>query len=313
MVDFEAICTQLEIPFWTSGKNNAPGCLTIHCPCCPPNDPDPSRHGNLDPETGGYSCWRCKGSHPAVVIARAGRISVQAAQDLIRKNTTGDVNVQRKNFEYAQEIKLPGSQRPEEIHTKYLNSRGFDVDELIFYYGIRFTGMMERWNGTDWGFRIIIPVFDEKNELVSFQGRAIFKQQEPRYLFPPKERQIQDCKTLLYGANLCGGEKSVVVVEGVMDAWKGGRGVVCTFGTSVTNEQIYALSKYRRVLLAFDNEPAAKEHARDLARQLSAIGTEVYIVDTNFGLNEDGSVRDIGDLPTSEARKFVEDLKRKFL
>ena len=313
MVDFEAICKQLDIPFWKDGKNNVEGCLTIHCPCCPPNDPDPSRHGNLDPATGKYSCWRCKGSHPAVVLARAGRVSVQAASDLIRKYTTGVVAVprQKEAVKMADSITLPGSQTPQEIHTKYLEGRGFDVAELEFYHNIRYTGMMERWNGVDWGFRVIIPVFDRKHNLVSFQGRALFKQQDPRYLFPPKERQIQDCKTLLYGAELCSLNKSLVVVEGVMDAWKLGAGAVCTFGSSVTNAQVYEMSRWRRVFLAFDNEPTAQQHARDIAKQLSAMGVEAYLVNTDFGLNPDGGVRDIGDLPMDEARAFMREILGK--
>lgn len=305
MVDYEAILTQLGIPFWTSGKNNVEGCLTIHCPCCPEDDPDPSRHGNLNPETGKYSCWRCKGSHPSVVLARAGSISVQAAADLIRKNSTGEISVgQVEQTLFAESIKLPGSPRPSELHSKYLESRGFDVDELCFYHGIQFTGMMEKWEGVDWGYRVIIPVFDMKNKLVSFQGRGIFPNQDPRYLFPPKEKQVRDCKTLLYGAELCKAKNSLLVVEGVMDAWKLGPGAVCTFGSSVTKEQILEMSKWKKVFLAFDNEPAAKEHARDVAKELSAMGCEAYLVNTDFGLNEDGSVRDIGDLPVDEARAF---------
>lgn len=304
MVDFEAICKQLDIPYWTSGKNNAPGCITIHCPCCPPDNPDPSRHGNLNPEDGSYACWRCKGSHPAVVIARAGRCSVQAASDLIRKYTTGVVKPKREVVQMASSITLPGSHTPQEMHTKYLEGRGFNVEELEFYHGIRYTGMMEKWNGVDWGWRVIIPVFDRRNNLVSFQGRALFKQQDPRYLFPPKERQIRDCKTLLYGAELCGNNKDLLVVEGVMDAWKLGAGAVCTFGSSVTDAQVLEMANWRRVFIAFDNEPAAIEHARDVAKQLSSLGVEAYIVNTDFGLNPDGTARDIGDLPMDDARAF---------
>lgn len=311
MVDYEAILNQLNIPYWTGGKNNVEGCLTIHCPCCPDDDPDPSRHGNLNPETGSYSCWRCKGSHPAVVIARAGRISVTAASNLIRKYTTGIAVSKKLEVQMAESISLPGSPTPQDIHRKYLEGRGFDVDELCFYHGIRFTGMMEKWNGVDWGFRVIIPVYDRKNNLVSFQGRALFKQQEPRYLFPPKERQVRDCKTLLYGAEICKPNEPVIVVEGVMDAWKLGPGAVCTFGSSVTGEQVYELARYRKVYLAFDNEPAAKEHSLEVAKQLSSLGTEAFIVNTDFGKNEDGSVKDVGDLSLFDARRFKEEVLGK--
>ena len=310
MVDYESICKQLDIPYWTSGKNNVEGCLTIHCPCCPDNDPDPSRHGNLNPADGSYSCWRCKGSHPSVVIARAAHISVQAASDLIRKYTTGVASVKREEVKMANSITLPGSYTPLDIHRNYLEGRGFDVGELKFYHGIKFTGMMEKWEGMNWQFRVIIPVFDRRNNLVSFQGRDVTGKQD-RYLFPPKEKQVKDCKTLLYGAELCGKKDSLLVVEGVMDAWKLGAGAVCTFGSSVTQEQVLEMSHWRRVFLAFDNEPAAVQHARDVAKQLSSLGTEAFLVNTDFGLDSQGNVRDVGDLSLVDARCFKEEVLGK--
>lgn len=308
MVDYEAICKQLDILYWTSGKNNVEGCLTIHCPCCPEDDPDPSRHGNLNPADGSYSCWRCKGSHPSVVIARAAHISVQAASNLIRKYTTGVVAAKREEVKMANSITLPGSHTPLDIHRNYLEGRGFDVDELQFYHGIKFTGMMEKWEGMNWQFRVIIPVYDRRNSLVSFQGRDVTGKQD-RYLFPPKEKQVRDCKTLLYGAELCGKKDALLVVEGVMDAWKLGAGAVCTFGSSVTQEQVLEMSHWRKVFLAFDNEPAAVQHARDVAKQLSSLGTEAFLVNTDFGLDSEGNVRDVGDLSVAEARDF----KKSFL
>lgn len=313
MVDYEAICRQLDIPYWTSGKNNIEGCITIKCPCCPDDDPDPSRHGNFDPATGKYSCWRCKGSHPSVVIARAGHVSNQAASDLIRKYTTGSVTVSKEDTVQAESIRLPGGHSPLELHSRYLEGRGFDVSELQFYHGIRFTGMMERWEGVDWGLRVIIPVFDRRNRLVSFQGRDCTGKSAFRYLFPPKDKQVQDCKTLLYGAELCAGQDRILVCEGVMDAWKLGRGAVCTFGTSVTQRQILEMSRWRKVYIAFDNEPVATSHAVDIAKELSSLGTEAYVVNTDFGLNEDGSVRDAGDLSLDDARHFKESVLGKLL
>lgn len=304
MVDYEAICRQLDIPYWTSGKNNVEGCITIKCPCCPEDDPDPSRHGNLDPATGKYSCWRCKGSHPSVVIARAGHVSVQAASDLIRKYTTGIVQVKHEYVEQATSIRLPGSVTPLDLHTRYLTGRGFDVDELMFYHAIRFTGMMEKWEGKDWGLRAIIPVYDRMNRLVSFQGRDCTGKSPYRYMFPKKEQQIQDCKTLLYGAELCGGTDKLLVVEGVMDAWKAGRGVVATFGSGVSKEQILEMAHWKKVYLAFDNESAAKEEATGIAKELSALGTDAFLVNTDFGMNPDGTARDIGDLSLDDARHF---------
>ena len=87
----------------------------------------------------------------------------------------------------------------------------------------------------------------------------------------------------------------VVVVEGVLDQWKLGRGSVATFGTSLTIHQIRLLGGYRRVLFCFDSEDTAQAKAARWAREVAALGVSVEVVDLELG------ARDCGDLSDSEA------------
>lgn len=299
MIDYEKILEQLDIQYWTSGKNNIAGCFTIKCPCCD----DHSRHGNFDPETGSYSCWRCKGAHPTSVLALASGRPRQIVEKLVKQYSKGDVKSVVKK-EYASEIKIPGGLHPLPIQTKYLKDRGLDPDTLEFQYGIRYGRPGERANGIDVSFRIIIPVYDEFGTPIAWQARDTTGRSEFRYVFPRSSECLAESKNTLYGAHLCRDRKRIVVVEGVFDAWKLGNGVVCTFGTSVTEQQVRMMANWEEVVIAFDAEPEAQKHAREIAMKLAPCGVKVFIADTDLGKNDDGTARDIGDATPDEIKEL---------
>jgi DNA primase len=110
----------------------------------------------------------------------------------------------------------------------YLNARGIDTCTAAefgvgFYAG---PGLFHR--------RLVIPIRDERGELVGYCGRAL-DGSEPRYLFPsrfPKSEMLFN----LHRA-VAVGEPSVVVVEGFFDCLKvhqaGIRSVVALMGTAL--------------------------------------------------------------------------------
>lgn len=298
-INLEKVFENLDIQYWTSGKNNISGCLTFRCPLCD----DHSRHGNADPQTGSYKCWRCKGSSLPYVLSRASGRQIKEVERLIRDYTTGELKVVKKK-EYATELAIPGGHNPLPIQTKYLTSRGLDPATLEFNYNIKYGRPGERANGIDVSFRIIIPVLDQWGTPIAWQARDTTGRSEFRYVFPRSSDCLDDSKKHIYGAHLCRDRKRIVVVEGVFDCWKVGPGCVCTFGTSVTEEQIAELAQWEEVVLAFDNEPKAQQHAHEIALKLAPTGTEVYMADTNLGLNPDGTARDLGDATPEEIDEF---------
>ena len=306
MIDYQKILEELDIQYWTSGKNNVSGCYTIKCPCCD----DHSRHGNLDPETGKYSCWRCNGAHPLRVLTLASGKPYTFVEKVFKNYSKGEVKVDRKK-EYASELKIPGGLHPLPIQTNYLEKRGLDPATLEFNYGIRYGRMGERCNNIDVSFRIIIPIMDEYGTPISWQARDVTGKSEFRYVFPRSSDTLDDAKKHLYGAHLCRKRRRIAVVEGVFDAWKLGTGAVCTFGTSVTDDQIRLLANWEEIVLCFDYEPEAQQHARDIATKLSPLGNDIYIADTNLGLNPDGTARDLGDATSEEIEQFRETIGLK--
>lgn len=306
MTDWKRLLDDLNVPNWTEGKNCSPGRINIQCPFCS----DKSNHGSFSLSKGNYQCWRCEGGHPVKALALAARIPADSARDLIRKYSNG-VNTytptQRKSASGVTSITLPGSPIGEP-HRKYLRGRGFDPEELEFYHGILGTDMVGDWQGIDFRYRIIIPVYDCFRNLCTFQGRDYTGKQELRYKCCPVEKAVVHHKHLLYGAELAQNRDRIVVVEGVFDQWRMGPGAVATFGTSLTREQVSLLTQWPEVIFLFDPEPEAQQHARDYARDIAACGCSVEVCAAEFGLDDKGNPRDPGDLTPDEAKDIMKEL-----
>lgn len=305
--DWVRLLTDLHVPCWTQGKNCVPGGVSIRC-CCP-GCGDHSNHGHFDIRTGRYSCWKCKGAPSGQALAWAAGIPVKTAQDLIRQYSDGKTTEIRKGPKTGgvDSIRLPGSRTCPPAHRRYLEGRGFDPVDLEFHHGIQYT-LMDRWEGIDTSYRVIIPVYDLDGSVVAWQGRAISKEQELRYIFPPVEKCVKHYKHTLYGAEACRNLRRVVVCEGVFDQWRLGPGSVATFGTSLTREQVNLLANWEEVVFLFDPEETAQAHAREYARDLAALGRRVEVCAAEFGTDRNGEPRDPGDLTREEAREVMEDL-----
>lgn len=307
MIDWKQLLDDLGVPCYTSGKNVAPGYINIKCPFCD----DHSNHFGFNIEKGTTHCWRCTGGSAYKAVSLAAGIPVNTARDLIKKYTTSSVDgyAIRTNRPTAggKEITLPGGPL-QEVHRKYLEKRGFDPDELVFHHGITGTGFADRWQGIDFRYRIIIPVYDINGNLCTFQGRDYTGKQELRYKCCPVDMAVVHHKHLLYGAELARNRKRIVVVEGVFDQWRMGPGSVATFGTSLTREQVNLLLNWEEILFLFDPEPEAQARARSYATDLQACGRYVELCEADFGLDAKGNPRDPGDLTPDEARNVMLEL-----
>jgi DNA primase len=231
------------------------------------------------------------------------------AEDIIEQYNDGQgksVLQVKEQITYRSSITIPGEPLNER-HRRYIEGRGFDPDHLTSEYGILGTGPMEYWEGEDCQLRIIIPLHDLHGRIVAWQGRDITNKQEHRYKFPSVEKCLMHYKETLYGAHLATSRR-IVVVEGIFDAWRMGRGFACSYGTSMTNAQIRLLSNWDEIIFLFDPEPEAQAKALSYARELAACGRSASVVEADFGLNAKGEPRDCGDLTEKEAEELRLDL-----
>jgi len=124
---------------------------------------------------------------------------------------------------------------------KYLQDRGFDIDELDRDFHIRYApvnaayhdGSVDRRLATE---RIIIPI-NQHLHMISWQGRACADGIEPKYYNLPKSNK----KTWMYNFDKALMYPEVMIFEGVTNVWRTGLDSVALFGKRLSMEQLALL------------------------------------------------------------------------
>lgn len=287
------LCMDFNIPYKTTGKNTAPGWINVCCPFCH----DKNFHGGINIMGTYYHCWKCRHSFLDKLIMELRQCNYFEAKKIIEQYSNRSIlkeDLEKEKFQNENVI-LPGG-KLQPIHKKYLKDRNFDPDFLERKYNLKGTTHLG-----DYKFRIIAPIYYQR-KLVSYQGRDITNKSTLRYKACKKSLEVIDHKKVVYAIDLVPGE-SVIVVEGITDAWRIGPGAVATFGTSFTGSQMKLLAKkFENIFILFDNEEAAQELALKLGTYISAIqGKHVEIV---TGLKSDP-----GELSHTEANYIKKFLK----
>ncbi len=152
----------------------------------------------------------------------------------------------------------------------WLLKKGYSKKDLIIA-GVALTQettvekIYDRFRG-----RLMFPISDSLGRVVAFGGRALKKDQEPKYLNSP-ETPIYHKGNIMYGYSHARqyikqmGE--VVVVEGYMDliamVQAGVKNVVASSGTALTVTQLRLVNPFAKTLyLAFDMDLAGREAAK---------------------------------------------------
>lgn len=229
-----------RIEYVTSGSNVAAGNIAVHCPYC--GSTDPSYHMGVSLKGYGFGCWRNKthrGKDPARLIAALLSISLVQARSMIGSTTVNvsDLSLQDRvasllkpnnaptvetELTFPSEIKrLDWANRKPRMFFDYLYTRGYTEDEAQVAcqkFGLRYalTG--------DFAYRIIFPIRNADNELVSWTGRAIASDQSVRYkTLSTRHGAIKARGSitdyLLREHHLIGG-RILVVCEGPFDAMR---------------------------------------------------------------------------------------------
>lgn len=118
--------------------------------------------------------------------------------------------------------------------------------------------------------RLIIPIHNEKGEVVAFGGRALADEDKPKYLNSP-ETPVYHKSEILYAIHLAKDairqRKRAVVMEGYFDVMAAhGAGVteaVGSCGTALTEQHLKLLTRFgaETVYLAFDSDEAGLKAA----------------------------------------------------
>lgn len=112
--------------------------------------------------------------------------------------------------------------------------------------------------------RVIFPIKNPAGKVIAFGGRALEKEQMPKYLNSP-ETPIFQKKNNLYAIDIAKSEitsnNRAILVEGYMDVISlyqaGVKNVVASLGTALTENQVKLIKRFsKNVVLSYDNDQA---------------------------------------------------------
>lgn len=146
--------------------------------------------------------------------------------------------------------------------------------------------------------RIMIPIHDEKGNIVSFCGRSM-GDEKPKYLHTPENVLFQKSKLLynFYNAKTLAYNNELIIVEGYMDvagARKVGyENVIATMGVALTDDQLNLIKRNNSsITLALDNDDAGRNAMLRIIPELLKKGFKVDVLD----ISQIGNYKDFGDM-----------------
>jgi hypothetical protein len=293
LFDVEAWLDDRGIDYDTEGKNVSSGWIGINCPFC---GDDPSNHLGINLTTKRISCWRC-GTNDSIkrLIVDTDQCSWSQANRTISRFIDPAAGVLPWEPRVtAGQVKFPEEATKEFApgHIDFLESRGFDPDEVVKKYDLYATWVAERHS-----FSIIAPIYHH-HEMMSFVARDVLGFRDPKYVNASKEESVMPAKTLLYNADRMG--HTALVVEGITDVWRIGDGAVATFGTMWTVAQVAKLSGLKHVYVLFDADEQAQESARNLCNALALLVNGTTILKLDKG--------DPADMPEDDVRHLKREI-----
>lgn len=303
-VDMPRLLTQCRVEFISSGPQCSRGWINLACPFCY----DERHHLGFNLADQYFHCWKC-GPHPLEqTLHELTGLPYDQIDTLMEEFSTRTAvlsQIAKRNRIRVDSCAFPaGTTELKTIHKRYLIKRGYPLevqDELIQTYHLKGTGMLAP---RGWQYRILIPVFSQDGVMQNYTGRDITGQAEIRYKTCPNDKAKTDLKDMVFGLNLLKpDQKSVLVVEGPLDAMKLGPGALACFGTSFTTKQVGLLKDFSKVSILFDSpdkDPNAGRQADKLAAILSTLGVQVELLTLDEG--------DPGDLDYDEARDFCREV-----
>ena len=283
--DFD-ICKFLDdrsIQYFYSGNNTSSGWISTNCIFCI----DQSNHLGINLKSKSFSCFKCAEKGNAVkLIQTVDGVNVKEAFKVMEDYTNGFFVPREKHYQSKVQFPIGTSKDFSGKAIQFLEDRGYDPQTVIKEYGLYNTGPMG-----DYKHRIIIPVFHKKR-IVSFVGRDITGQAATPYKNSSDQYSIKEVKNCLYNLDSVIRDR-VVIVEGILDAWRIGDGAVATFGVKYTHEQLRLLKGIKQAFILYDGEPEAIRQAYKLAYDLSPIVPQIEVLELSEGDPDNMSDADV--------------------
>ena len=286
----------------TSGSQISKGWLAIRCPFCG----DSGYHLGWNDKINVFSCWKCGRHNTKKVLMNILKIPYSEIEKVIKNYGVIDSDEEIKVRKNIDEIVLPENEGCfRAAHKKYLLSRGFNHKEISSRYNAIGTGSKGRLKD-----RILIPI-NYKKKTVSYMARDITGEHNLKVMACPEHEEAIHYKDLIYNFDNIPGN-TIIVSEGIFDAWRWGEIGTAIFGIIFTENQLELLSCFKNIFIVFDsnvydedgklvkNEKRATEQAERLADNLS-LYSNVWVID------------DLGSDPADMTQFKANSIKRRLV
>jgi DNA primase len=245
----------------------------FHCPFC--NHRKPKLEIKITSDEKGHNpweCWVCNTRGRTIKsLLRQLKIGKEEAIAVLKYVKKGD----KITYHDLEVVELPKEFQPlysasttsiiaNKIR-KYLYRRGLTDNDFIKYnIGYCMTG--------DYGGRIIIPSYNENNQLNFFVGRS-FEDAFMKYKNPSASKDI------IVFENMINWNQPIILVEGVFDAIAVKRNAVPILGKTLSKSLMKKLvsSKVQDIYIALDKDALKK--ALSYSEQFLSMGKRVFLVD----------------------------------
>ena len=164
---------------------------------------------------------------------------------------------------------------------------------------------IDRVESADFAGRVIFPLRDHNDDIVSFIGRNMFSEVPPKYMVYPSGKSLPVFPPFAKPIN-----GAMILVEGMFDLLnlydKGLTNVITGFGiTNITAKRLspYKLGGVSKIYVFFDGDKPGRNAAKKVFEDLK----DTFIVDYTSLVLEEG--KDPGDLSKDEVSQIIDYLK----
>lgn len=127
--------------------------------------------------------------------------------------------------------------------------------------------------------RVILPVYNERSDLIFYQARAVERGHSPKYLNPAVDREKVRFVTREATFN-----DTAIITEDILSAIRVGdrKGytAISILGTKASTSDLTYIQQYSRVWLWFDGDQAGINCTRKTKKQLEMLGINPIVIST---------------------------------
>lgn len=238
----------------------------------------------------------------AEIIYKVNEAALNFFHNNLLKNATALSYIKKRNISEASinEFKIGYALNSWDGLLNYLRGKGFKenaIKEAGLIISKENKSYYDRFRN-----RVMFPVFDIRNNIIGFGGRAIDNTQEPKYLNSP-ETQVYLKGKNLYGLNFSKSHiremDNAILVEGYLDLISpyqyGIKNIIASCGTALTADHVRLVKRYtENITVIYDSDKAGELATLRSLDILLSEDINVKVVRLPEGFDPDGFVHKFG-------------------